>query len=154
MPDLEERVGSLAGQLKNLVPALERMETRQNALSTEVASLGADIRNLKDALSTLRGGELRDIFQRLNAAENLQGTLQTSLNGLIRECKGFSQKSELEHLRRECDGCARQSDVEDLKRKSESAAKKMWDVMKVLLAAVVGASATLALHALQKGGSG
>jgi chromosome segregation ATPase len=54
MANLETRLGELSGELRALVPALERVEERVNQGQQEIASIRTEITNIKEEITAIK----------------------------------------------------------------------------------------------------
>jgi chromosome segregation ATPase len=142
----EAQLGDLSGQLKALVPTLDRVEERLHQAQMEAAAAEARNQNLRkdfDDLKTKISTRLADIYKRIQ-------------DGLL---DGTNHKNEVANLKRDIKEAVdsamaplekRVKDVEtytaELKKKSESRWAKVWDVAKIVLAAGGGALITKLLH--------
>jgi chromosome segregation ATPase len=138
----EAQLGDLSGQLKALVPTLDRVEERLHQAQMEAAAAEARNQNLRkdfDDLKTKISNRLADIYKRIQ-------------DGLV---DGTNHKNEVGNLRRDIKEdvnsvvspiVARVSNLEtyvgELKRKYESRGAKIWDIVKILIAAGAGAALT------------
>lgn len=115
--NLEERLGELTGQLKGLVPALEKLEERQRDLEKQVTTTETQLKGLQEEFKTHRdktGGYVRDLYGRTDRCAS-DGKRQWDAIGAI-------EKS-----------------IESAKSGKESVVQKVWDVAKIFLAALLGA---------------
>jgi chromosome segregation ATPase len=140
--NFEQQLGDLSGQLKALVPTLDRVEERlhqsqMDAVAAEARnqSLRKDFDDLKNKISL----RLADIYKRIE-------------NALV---SGTNHKNDLVNLKRDIREVVNtaldpvlkrveqvESYVAELKKKYESRGAKLWDIVKILIAAGAGAGLT------------
>lgn len=138
--NFEQDLGELSGQLKALMPTLERMEARLHQAQIDAA--GAEARNQAtrkefDDLKTKISNRLADLYKRIENAAVENNNLKNQNGNLKRDIKDAVQKVAQPLL-------GRLSVIEDkfkaLEDKKKSIWTKVWDVAKILLAAGVGAA--------------
>lgn len=138
----EQQLGDLSGQLKALVPTLERVEERLHQSQMDAAAAEARNQNLRREFDDLKrkiSERLADIYKRIQ-------------DGLV---DGTNYKNEVSNLKRDIrEGVntavspvvTRVGDLEtyvgEMKKKYESRGAKFWDIAKILLAAGAGAGLT------------
>lgn len=121
MPNLEGQLGELTGHLRALVPTLEKVEARQN----EDAKIAA---GEKAKLEALRS-EFNDLRQKVSARIGEHYKSLGLLSG-----KNVDRKNEIETL---------QADVKDLKDRNDGFKQKIWEVVKIVITAVLSVTLTL-----------
>jgi chromosome segregation ATPase len=138
----EQQLGDLSGQLKALVPTLDRVEERLHQAQMEAAAAEARNQNLRkdfDDQKTKVSARLADIYKRIQ-------------DGLV---DGTNHKNDVANLRRDIKEdvnsavspvVTRVGNVEtyvaELKKKYESRGAKIWDIAKIMIAAGAGAVLT------------
>lgn len=141
--NFEQQLGDLSGQLKALMPTLERMEERLHQAQIDAAAAEARNQALRrefDDLKTKVSSRLADLYKKIdgvalenNNLKNQNGNLKRDIREAVSHAVGPVT--------------ARISAVETefaaIKAKSESVWKKVWEVVKILLAAGVGAGVSL-----------
>ncbi len=114
--NLEHELGELNGQLKALVPALERQEERMRQTESRAAGAEARLEALRKEFDEYRKNTASRIGTLFTKSENAGTQIQSA--------KTAAEKA--------------QADVEALKTKYEGVGKKIWDVVKIILGAVLG----------------
>jgi len=124
---LEQQLGELNGVLKGLVPALERLENRQNETEREASAVGERLEGLRrivDETKVHSGDRFKDLYEKCNQS--------------MKDHKDNETKLKIIEI-----------DVKDLKNKSEGLGQKVWEIFKILFATAVTAFVT---WRLTKGG--
>lgn len=116
MADLPEKIGELAGQLRTLRPALDLLGKNQQEGLLLVAGLQRDIVH--------QGAELT----------KFQVRCEDHWNRLYDALKAKVDKAEIDLQAIQ----AMKTDVQNLKQQGKSAKEKTWDILKLVLAAIVG----------------
>lgn len=137
--NFEQDLGELSGQLKALMPTLERMEAR--LLQAQVAAAGDEARNQAlrkefDDLKLKVSNRLADLYKRVSDAALESNNLKNQNGFLKRDIKEAVGKA-FQPIQ------TRLTDVETkliaIEEKKKSIWTKVWDIVKILLAAGVGA---------------
>lgn len=140
--NFEQQLGDLSGQLKALVPTLERVEERLHQAQMDAAAAEARNQNLRKDFDELRNkvsNRLADIYKQIremlvditncrNSVSNMQRDIKDRVDTASSPLS--TRIGQLETY------------VAELKKKYESRATKVWDVVKILLAAGIGAGLT------------
>lgn len=138
----EQQLGDLSGQLKALVPTLDRVEERLHQAQMDAAGAEARNQSLRKDLDDLRTKislRLADVYKRIENVllqvtnhKNDASNLKRDIKEAVRGAAGPIEKrvSELETY------------AAELKKKSESRWSKVWDIAKIVIAAGVGAGLT------------
>jgi chromosome segregation ATPase len=116
---LDQQLGELYGTLKGIVPALERLDDRQNEVERKVSAIEANHNGLR-----------REFDLQQNNARNRDKDLYDKCHNA--EKAHLENANAIETI---------QKDIKDLKDREQGFAQKAWDVFKILLAAA-GAAAT------------
>lgn len=116
MADLAEKIGELAGQLRTLRPALDLLGKNQQESLQLVAALQRDIVHLEKELRQFQKRS-EDHWERLY--------------DLMKE-KVDKEEIDLPAIQ------TMKADVQNLKQQGKSAKEKTWDILKLVLAAIVG----------------
>lgn len=128
--DLKEELGRLSGLLSALAPELERIEGRERVNATQMAALTERVNALRKDLDELvRKVSIRfnGIFEKLAAHQNNKKDFETSVVGVDGKVLALD---------------TRVTAIEDQKKGWQ---KKVWDVAKIVIAAVVGGYVTAKL---------
>lgn len=140
--NFEQQLGDLSGQLKALVPTLDRVEERLHQSQMDAAAAEARNQNLRkdfDDLKSKISMRLADIYKRIEKAL-VDGTNHknevSNLKRDIRETVNTTAASIITRVQQ------LETYVAELKKKYESRTAKIWDITKILLAAGVGAVLT------------
>lgn len=140
--NLEQDLGELRGQLDALMPTLERMEERVHTAKVEAAAAEARNQGLRKEFDELKNKvslRLQGIYSRLENSEkennnrkNEIGSLKRDITDAVDEACGplGIRVGELETI---------QAAIKD---KAEGWKTKAWEVVKIMLAAGVGALVT------------
>lgn len=140
--NFEQDLGELSGQLKTLMPTLERMEAR--LLQAQVAAAGDEARNQAlrkefDDLKLKMSNRVADLYSRVGAAA-LENTNLKNQNGNLKRDIREAVANAVRPL------MTRVTDIETklaaMEEKRKSIWIKAWEVVKILLAAGVGAGVT------------
>ena len=134
--DLERQLGQLAGQLGAVVPILERVESKADASSLELARLKQEVSQSRGSIEE----DVRRIWDRLGQGGKDFETLRLEMD---------RRQRDLEQVKKELDSKATKADADALTKAIEAVAKKgqerrawWWDFVKMTLAAILGAAAT------------
>lgn len=117
---LDQQLGELYGTLKGIVPALERLDDRQNEIERKVSAIEANHDGLRrefDLQQSKASNRDRDLYDKCHNAEKAH----------------LGNANAIETIKKE---------VEDLKSREQGFAQKAWDVFKILLAAGAAAATT------------
>lgn len=120
MADLPQHIGELTGQLKSLVPALERLDDRQSIADMKAAALEANHLSLRKEFDEVKSKN----SDRLGSLFSAQHQLSVDIG---------QRRSEINAVSVE---------IAALKMKSEGLGKKAWDLALLVVAAIVGAVLT------------
>lgn len=90
--DFARDLGELSGRLDALVPALERMEDRQNSMSRELTQATTNLANMITKVQVLES-TLHDEKTRNQNQQNAMDTLQRQVVELKSERDGWVQKT-------------------------------------------------------------
>lgn len=142
----EQQLGDLSGQLKALVPTLDRVEERLHQAQMEAAAAEARNQTARKDLDDFKqkmSNRLADIYKRIE-------------NSLL---DGTNHKNEISNLKRDIKEVVNtevgpivtrvgtlETYVAELKKKYESRGAKIWDLAKIAIAAGAGAVLTKLLH--------
>ena len=138
----EQQLGDLSGQLKALVPTLERVEERLHQSQMDAAGAEARNQNLRKDFDDLKrkiSERLADIYKRIqdvllhwtnhkNDIANLKRDIRETARGAVAPLE--KRVHELETY------------AAELKKKSDSRWSKVWDIAKIAIAAGAGAGLT------------
>lgn len=153
MADLEREIGELGGAVKALIPALNKLEERQHDASRQAASADVRTEALRKEFDQVRerhAKHISDLFERTQDCVKERELHNSQIDSLRRDVRAVV-KAEAESAVKGASASVdrvsnRLRDVEDYvdaKRKAEAGfAKKAWDVVKIILAALVGAGAS------------
>lgn len=141
--DLEREIGELSGVLKSLAPSLEKMEERVNKAQTHAAAAQATydaFRKEFDEWKTKVSYRLADIFQRIDLLKT--GDLQ-SRNNLenLRNSVRDTIKREMNTYDLRLKGV--ESVIGRIKKREAGVLSKLWEIVKIVIAAVIGAAVSL-----------
>lgn len=136
--NFEQDLGELSGQLKALMPTLERMEARLHQAQIEAA--GAEARNQAtrkefDDLKTKISNRLADIYKRIDNGARESDHIKNQNGNLKRDIKEAVTKVAEPLLTRI--GVI-ENKFTALEEKKKSIWMKVWDIVKILLAAGLG----------------
>jgi len=141
--DLERQLGQLAGQLAAVVPALERVDEKADANTTELARLAQEVSQSRKTLED----DVRRIWDRLGQGGRDFETLRLEMDRRQRDHE--QQKKDLEQLKKDLDSKATKTDLdaarkelEDAKAGKKSKREWWWDLVKIVLAGLLGAAGT------------
>jgi chromosome segregation ATPase len=141
--DFVQQLGDLSGQLKSLMPTLERMEGRLHQAQIDAASAEARNQALRrefDDLKAKVSNRLAELYKKSDTIALEVNNLKNQNGNLKRDIKEAVSHAITPALARIG---AVEAEFSALKLKNESVAKKVWDVVKILLAAGVGAGVSL-----------
>jgi len=135
-PHLDEELGRIAGQLAQLAPALEHMETRERETVAKIATILAHHEGLRrefDQLVQKLSARLKDLYNRVGTISS-QAATHVGLTDLkvlfdrvgALETQALDFKRILKH-------------IED---SHKNVWKKVWDVSKILITIILTALAT------------
>lgn len=136
--NFEQDLGELSGQLKALMPTLERMEARLHQAQIDAA--GAEARNQAtrkefDDVKTKISNRLADIYKRIDSGARESDHLKNQNGNVKRDIKDAVTKVAEPLLNRI-------SVIEDkftaLEEKRKNVWLKVWDIAKILIAAGIG----------------
>jgi len=109
--NLEQQLGEISGQLKSLVPSLERLEGRVREVEAGVSAATIRLENIRTDLTTYKN------------QSDLSIKKLTERNQVLRESvRTLTDK------------------MSTLSKKSDGVSQKIWEVVKLLLAAGIGAA--------------
>lgn len=140
--NFEQDLGELSGQLKALMPTLERMEARLHQAQIDAA--GGEARNQAlrrefDDLKTKVSNRLADLYKKAEVAVVENGKIKNQNGNLKRDIKEAVTNAAQPLLTRVTDLETKLSAIEE---KKKSIWNKVWEVAKILMAAGVGAVVT------------
>ena len=124
MSDLPEKIGELAGQLRALTPALDLLS-----------------KNQQDSLLLVAGLQ-RDIVHQDEELKQFQKRCEDHWKGIYKLIKEKIDKEEVDLQEIQ----AMKTDVQNLKQQGKSAKEKTWDILKVVLTAIVASGLTFFLQ--------
>lgn len=142
----ERQLGDLSGQLRALVPTLDRVEERLHQAQMDASAAEARNQNLRkevDDLKTKVSNRLADIYKQIREALVEQTNHKNEVANLKRDIKE-SVNEAVAPIGKKVGEC--ETFVAELKKKYESRSAKIWDVVKIVLAALAGAFITKLLH--------
>lgn len=152
MADLEREIGELSGTLKYLQPALAKLEERQQESARLAAAADVRAENLRkefDQTKSRNSEHLQGIFTRLGHLETGNGARKTqidTLNGNVRSIVKAELGPVLGVVGRFDNRVGELEKIEAARAKREAGLwQKVWDVVKILLAAAVGAGVSALL---------
>lgn len=129
--NLEQKIGELSGSVDALIPLLERMEERQHEQGGNLERLKAKQETWEKAQETLtrnRREDDREVYRRLG---ELEKHLDPETGRRLGEVEGAVGTL--------------QSTLKTFKKRQDGALSKVWDIFKIVLAAVLGAALALAV---------
>ena len=137
--NFEQDLGELSGQLKALMPTLERMEAR--LLQAQVAAAGDEARSqaLRKEFDDLRNkvsARLADLYKKIEAVSLDNNNLKNQNGNLKRDIREAVANTARPLMTRIGDIETKLAAMEE---KKKSIWLKVWEVVKILLAAGVGA---------------
>jgi chromosome segregation ATPase len=137
--NFEQDLGELSGQLKALMPTLERMEAR--LLQAQVAAAGDEARSAAlrkefDDLKIKVSARLSDLYKRIENVDRENTNLKNQNGSLKRDIKEAVANTASPLMTRIGDIETKLAAMEE---KKKSIWIKVWEVVKILLAAGVGA---------------
>lgn len=124
-------LGEIAGQLKSLIPALERLEVRQR--EAEGAAIRVQIqydalRKEFDEYRSKTASRVAELFRKYEGSTNDQnGRMITLVN---ENTKLFAEQANIK------------AEIAAIKARSEGLAKKAWDIFQLIASAGLGGLAT------------
>jgi len=136
--NFEQDLGELSGQLKALMPTLERMEARLHQAQIDAAA--AEARNQAtrkefDDLKAKISNRLADIYKRIENVAIEAGSLKTQNGSNKKDMKQTVQNTVLPLMTRVD---AIEKKFAEMEEKKKSLGAKAWEVAKILLAAGAG----------------
>lgn len=140
---LEQQLGELTGQLRNFVPAVERMEERLRAIeaiSVRVEAEYVAMRRDYEQLSEKIGDRHAEIYTYMDTARLENNTRKSEIVALAKDLN-VSIRSEASALRREIGKIDHSWDEEKKRRAGFSG--KLWEILKLVLAGAAGAAFSL-----------
>lgn len=139
---LEQQIGKLSGELHGLLPNLERMERLQDELQKGLARAQSDIQHLTATVDRQKNHQ-DEVFRRLNELEGAAGTTDNEIGHIKRAVDQFptqyATKGEVGGIHGALGNYAVKAEFDELKRKVEGVSTKIWDLVKILAAALLGA---------------
>jgi len=137
--NFEQDLGELSGQLKALMPTLERMEAR--LLQAQVAAAGDEARSqaLRKEFDDLRNkvsARLADLYKKIESVSLDNNNLKNQNGNLKRDIREAVANTARPLMTRIGDIETKFAAIEE---KKKSIWLKVWEVVKILLAAGVGA---------------
>ncbi len=139
---LEHKIGQLSGELHGLLPNLERMERLQDELQKGLARAQSDIQHQDGTLERQKTHQ-DEVFRRLNELEGTAGTANNEMGHLKRAVDQFpttyATKGEVGTVQGAMSNYAVKAEFKELKRKVEGVSTKVWDIVKLVVAALLGA---------------
>jgi chromosome segregation ATPase len=111
--NLEQQLGELSGQLKALVPALERLEGRVREVESQVSAATIRLEGLRTDLTEYKDKTDLSIKKLTDKAGGLRDSLRTLADQVAR-----------------------------ISKKDEGMSQKVWEIAKLILAAAIGAAAS------------
>jgi chromosome segregation ATPase len=138
--NFEQDLGELSGQLKALLPTLERMEARLHTAQIDAAS--AEARNQAtrkefDDLKIKISNRLAELYKRIDNVALENNNLKNQ-NGNHKKDLKVSVQSAIQPVLTRVE--AIEAKFTALEEKKKSIWNKVWDFVKILLAAAVGAA--------------
>jgi len=136
--NFEQDLGELSGQLKALMPTLERMEARLHQAQIDAAAAEARNQATRKEFDDLKGkisNRLADIYKRIENVAVEAGSLKTANGSNKKDMKQTVHNTVLPILTR-LD--AIDAKFELMEEKKKSIGSKVWEVVKILLAAGAG----------------
>lgn len=137
--NFEQDLGELSGQLKALMPTLERMEGRLHQAQIDAAAAEARNQGLRKEFDDLKikiSNRLADLYKKAENAALENGKIRNQNGNLKRDIKEAVTHA-VEPL------LTRVTDLEEklaaMEEKKKSIWSKVWDIAKILMAAGVGA---------------
>jgi chromosome segregation ATPase len=143
--NFEQDLGELSGQLKALMPTLERMEGRLHQAQIDAAAAEARNQGLRkefDDLKTKISNRLADLYKKAEVFAVENGKLKNQNGNLKRDIKEAVTNAVQPLLTRVTDLETKFAAIEE---KKKSIWNKVWEVAKILMAAGVGAVVTKVL---------
>lgn len=140
--NFEQDLGELSGQLKALMPTLERMEARLHQAQIDAAAAEARNQALRKEFDDLRGkvsNRLADLYKRAQDVVVENGKIKNQNGNLKRDIREAVNNAVQPLLTRVTDLETKLSAIEE---KKKSVWSKVWEVAKILMAAGVGAAVT------------
>jgi len=140
--NFEQDLGELSGQLKALMPTLERMEARLHQAQIDAAAAEARNQALRkefDDLKTKVSNRLADLYKKAQDAALENGKIKNQNGNLKRDIKEAVNNAVQPLLTRVTDLETKLTAIEE---KKKSIWNKAWEVAKILMAAGVGAVVT------------
>jgi|RhiMethySRZTD1v2_1073278.scaffolds.fasta_scaffold1153216_2 chromosome segregation ATPase len=140
--NFEQDLGELSGQLKALMPTLERMEARLHQAQIDAAAAEARNQALRkefDDLKTKVSNRLADLYKKAQDAVLENGKIKNQNGNLKRDIKEAVNNAVQPLLTRVTDLETKLTAIEE---KKKSIWNKAWEVAKILMAAGVGAVVT------------
>lgn len=137
--NFEQELGELSGQLKALLPTLERMEARLH--TAQIDASAAEARNQAtrkefDDLKVKISNHLTDIYKRIDVIALDTNSLKNQ-NGNHKKDLKLSVQNAVQPVLTRVDTI--EAKFTALEEKKKSIWNKVWEVVKILLAAGVGA---------------
>ncbi len=136
--NFEQDLGELSGQLKALMPTLERMEARLHQAQIEAA--GSEARNQAmrkefDDLKSKVSNRMADIYKRIETV-NTEATALKTQNGSNKKDMKVTVHNSLLPILTRLDTI--ETKLSAMEEKKKSIGLKIWEVVKILLAAGAG----------------
>jgi multidrug resistance efflux pump len=138
--NLEHELGQLNGQLKALVPALERQEERMRQADLRAAGAEARLEALRkefDEYKAKTANRIGELYKKAETAaaqialaKGMAANAQSDVDALgdpgvgIAAAKAAAEKA--------------QADVDAVKAARSGIGKKVWDIVKIVLGAILG----------------
>jgi len=136
--DFEQDLGELSGQLKALMPTLERMEARLHTAQIDAAAAEARNQAMRREFDDLRSkvsNRVADLYNRIENIGKESNNLRNDNGNLKRDIKEAVKNATQPLLTRV--GLI-ENKFTALEAKKKSIWAKVWDITKILLAAGVG----------------
>ena len=138
--NLEHELGQLNGQLKALVPALERQEERMRQSESRAAGAEARLEALRkefDEYKVKTANRIGELYKKaenaaaqIALAKGMAASAQSDVDALGDPSVGIqAAKTAAERA---------QADVDAVKAARNGIGKKVWDVVKIVLGAILG----------------
>lgn len=137
--NFEQDLGELSGQLKALLPTLERMEARLHTAQIDAAAAEARNQATRKEFDDLKGkvsNRLADLYKRIDTVAIDNNNLKNQNGNHKRDLK-LSVQNAVQPVLARVEAIEAKFTI--LEEKKKSIWNKVWEVVKILLAAGVGA---------------
>lgn len=137
--NFEQDLGELSGQLKALLPTLERMEARLHTAQIDAAAAEARNQATRKEFDDLKGkvsNRLADLYKRIDTVAIDNNNLKNQNGNHKRDLK-LSVQNAVQPVLTRVEAIEAKFTI--LEEKKKSIWNKVWEVVKILLAAGVGA---------------